>query len=59
VKPDVHADVDIVVKLPDPGVNVPGVVGGVLGTAGAVVTPDCGCTAGGPTVILPLPVLGH
>ena len=62
VKPDVDADVNVVVKLPDADVNAPGLVGGVAGTVNGVVDgvlPDCGCTPGGPLVDLRLPVLGH
>jgi hypothetical protein len=63
VKPDVDADVDVVVKLPDTGVNAPGLVGGVLGTVGTVVDvvlPDCGCSPdSGLPAALPLPLLGH
>jgi hypothetical protein len=62
VKPDVDVDVDVDVKLPGTDVDAPGLVGGVLGTVGTVVDgvlPDCGCTSGGPTAIVPLPVLGH
>jgi hypothetical protein len=62
VKPDVDADVNVVVKLPDPDLNASGLVNGAVGTVNGVVDgvlPDCGCSPGGPLVVLPLPVLGH